>query len=108
MTIGERVRERRIELGLSVDDLARRLGKNRATVYRYENSYIENMPVGIIEPLAVALNTTPGYLMGWEDKQTACKVNHITVYVGNNEIVDFDLSSEQIAAVLTILENMKK
>ena len=53
MTIGERVRERRIELGLSVDDLARRLGKNRATVYRYENSYIENMPVGIIEPLGI-------------------------------------------------------
>lgn len=107
MTVGERIKDRRIELGLSVDDLAKRLNKNRATVYRYENSYIENMPVGILEPLAVALNTTPAYLMGWEDKKSACKVNHITVYLADNSIKDFDLSSEQVSAVLALLNTMK-
>ena len=70
MTIGERIRNRRKELGLSADDVAERLGKNRATVYRYESNYIENMPLSVLEPLAEALHTTPTYLMGWDDDPT--------------------------------------
>lgn len=50
---------------MSVDELAARLGKNRATVYRYEKGDIENMPVNVLEPLAEVLQTTPAYLMGW-------------------------------------------
>lgn len=64
MTIGDKIRARRHELGLSVDQLATRLGKNRATVYRYENGDIENLPLGILTPLAAALETTEGYLIG--------------------------------------------
>lgn len=66
-TIGERIHKRRLELGLSVDDLAAVLGKNRATVYRYENSSISNLPSGVLEPLARALQTTPEALMGWSE-----------------------------------------
>lgn len=68
MTIGERIRERRKELGLSVDELAERLNKNRATIYRYESNDIEKLPTTVLEPLANALGVTPAYLMGWEDK----------------------------------------
>lgn len=67
MTIGDRIRARRQELGFSVDELAARLGKNRATVYRYENGDIENLPVGILEPLASALGTSEAYLIGLVD-----------------------------------------
>lgn len=67
MKIGERIRQRRKFLGLSVDELAEKLGKNRATVYRYESSDIEKLPTTVLEPLADALKTTPAYLMGWED-----------------------------------------
>lgn len=66
-TIGKRIHDRRVELDLSVDDLAAMLGKNRATVYRYESDEIENFPMQIIEPLAKALKTTPAYIMGWDD-----------------------------------------
>lgn len=69
MTVGERIKQRRKELGLSVDDIAKKLGKNRATIYRYESNEIENMPTDVIEPLARVLNVSPAYLMGWEDKQ---------------------------------------
>lgn len=65
MTIGERIKQRRKELGLSVDEVADRLGKNRATVYRYESNDIENFPVGTLEPIAKILETTPAKLMGW-------------------------------------------
>lgn len=65
-TIGNRIRRKRLEAGLSVDDLAARLGKNRATVYRYESNDIDNFPISVIPPLAEILNTTPAYLMGWK------------------------------------------
>jgi transcriptional regulator with XRE-family HTH domain len=68
MTVGKRIKERRNELHMSVDELAVRLNKNRATIYRYEKGEIENLPIDILEPLAKALDTTPQYLMGWEDK----------------------------------------
>lgn len=67
MTMGKRIKERRLQLGMSADDLAEKLGKNRATIYRYEGDEIENFPVSVIEPLADALLTTPAYLMGWTD-----------------------------------------
>lgn len=70
MTVGERIKQQRQALGLSVDELAKRLGKNRATVYRYESNEIENLPLPVLEPLARALQTTPGYLMGWNDNDT--------------------------------------
>ncbi|WP_295163377.1 LexA family protein [Selenomonas sp. F0473] len=68
MSIGSRIKARRKSLGLSVDDIAERLGKNRATVYRYESDDIENLPSTVLEPLAKALRTTPAHLMGWKDK----------------------------------------
>lgn len=66
MTVGSRIREYRKKLGLSVDDVAEKLGKNRATIYRYESDDIENLPAPVLEPLAKILQTTPAELMGWE------------------------------------------
>ena len=47
--IGERIKNRRKMLGLSVDELAETIGKNRATIYRYESNEIENMSITILE-----------------------------------------------------------
>lgn len=69
MTVGERIKLRRQELGMSVDDLALKLGKNRATVYRYESDEIENLPINVIEPLSQILNVSPAYLMGWKNEK---------------------------------------
>ena len=71
MTIAERIRNRRLELGLSVDDLANRLQKNRATVYRYESNYIKSYSPDVMESLAKALETTPAYFYGYEDADPA-------------------------------------
>lgn len=73
MRIGERIKQRRLELGYTADTLAKMLNKNRATIYRYENGDIENMPIDVLEPLAKALNTTPAYLMGWSSEQSTKK-----------------------------------
>ena len=54
---------------MSADALGKRIGKNRATIFRYENGDIERLPIDILEPIAEALLTTPQFLMGWEDEE---------------------------------------
>lgn len=67
MTVGERIKNRRIELNLSAEEVAAKIGKNRATVYRYEKNDIKDMPTNVLEELAKILETTPSYLMGWTE-----------------------------------------
>ena len=69
MTVGLRIKQRRKELKISADELGKRLGKDRSTVFRYENGSIEKLPIDILEPIAKVLQTTPEYLMGWEEEQ---------------------------------------
>ena len=59
MNIGQRIKQRRKELKMSGEELANLLGKNRSTVFRYENGEIENLPLDVLEPIAQALQTTP-------------------------------------------------
>lgn len=77
MSIGSRIKQRRQEIGLTVDQVAEKIGKNRATVYRYESSEIEKFPIDVLSPLAEALQTTPAYLMGWDDNVESLPVNVI-------------------------------
>ena len=63
MTIGKQIRKRRKELKMSVDELARRIGKDRSTIYRYENGEIENMPIELLPQMVEALDTTPQELL---------------------------------------------
>jgi repressor LexA len=70
MDIADRIKKRRNELGITVDEIAEALGVNRATVYRYESKEIEKMPLTVLEPLAEVLKVTPYYLMGWTDDAT--------------------------------------
>jgi len=67
MTTGERMKERRKELGLSAEYVAEKLGVSPATIYRYEKGEIEKMPGNILEPISKILHTTPAYLMGWDE-----------------------------------------
>lgn len=101
MTIGERIKQRRIFLGLSADDLAGKLGKNRATIYRYESNFIEKMPTSIIQPLAEALQTTPAYLMGWQDEDN-------NIVKKNDAIADIILKLRTDDDFLKVVEGIKE
>lgn len=66
MTVGQRIRNRRLELEISVTELSKKIEKNRATVYRYENDSVEPSIAQLLK-IAKALNTTTGYLLGDTD-----------------------------------------
>ena len=62
-----KLKELRKSRGLTLDELAERVGTSKQTIHRYENGIITNVPPEKVESLAVALGTTPQELMGWED-----------------------------------------
>ena len=66
MAAGQRMKEKRKELGLSAEFIADKLGVSPATIYRYEKGDIEKIPGNILEQISKILKTTPAYLMGWE------------------------------------------
>jgi transcriptional regulator with XRE-family HTH domain len=97
MDIGQRIKQRRKELRMSADDLGKKLGKDRSTIYRYEKGDIENLPLDILEPIAAALYTTPQYLMGWE-----------SVEKKNDILSDIILKMNEDDKFLSIVEKLSK
>lgn len=85
MTTGERMKQRRKEIGFSAEKVAERLGVSPATIYRYEKGDIEKVPVDSLAELARILQTTPAYLMGWEECANSATPQPApkTVYNGN-------------------------
>ena len=68
--VGERVKERRTELNLSMGDLGKRLGVNKSTIQRYESKGVDPEKRYLVISLADALLTTPEWLTGLsEDKE---------------------------------------
>lgn len=100
------MRARRKELKMSADELAKRLGKDRSTIYRYEKGEIENLPLDILEPIAKALETTPAYLMGWEEELE--KKSDEQIEKSANRLADLflhiELKEEENLEFMTMLE----
>ena len=61
----------RLRAGMTLDDVAQKVGVSRQTIQRYESGVIQNIPSDNIEKMAKALNVSPGVLMGWESSETA-------------------------------------
>lgn len=69
MTVGKRIKQLRECKGLTQEDIAKKVGVAIQTIYKYENEIVTNIPLDKLEKIAKALQTTPAYLMGWEDSQ---------------------------------------
>lgn len=68
MTVGERIRKKRIELGYTQEELSIKAGyKSRSSVNKIENS--RDLPLPKVEKMAKLLECTPAYLMGWQDDE---------------------------------------
>ena len=67
--LANKLRAKRLENNLSLQEVADKLGISKVTVSRYETLDITNIPSDKIEGMAKLYNTTPAYLMGWESKK---------------------------------------
>ena len=87
--VGERVKERRLELNLTMPELGKRIGVNKSTIQRYEADGVDPKRTMIINGLAEALLTTPEWLTGLSeekeyDSRTLCSKEmegHIKKYL---------------------------
>ena len=87
--VGERVKERRTELNLTMPELGKRIGVNKSTIQRYEADGVDPKRTMIINGLAEALLTTPEWLTGLSeekeyDSRTLCSKEmeeHIKKYL---------------------------
>lgn len=69
MTIGERIKEKRIEMGMTQEELAKKAGyKSRSSINKIEVS--RDLPLDKVEQVARLLDCSPSYLMGWEEEFT--------------------------------------
>ena len=67
-TLYDRIKSRRTELGLTVEELAHKMGyKDKSSISKIENGKAD-IPQSKIAAFADALQTTPAYLMGWEEQ----------------------------------------
>ena len=79
--IVKRIKKRRLELKYSFQDLADKTNMSKSTLQRYETGTIKNLPLDKLEVLASALQTTPSYLMGWDEVKEEPKKKGIKIPV---------------------------
>lgn len=61
------IREQRARTGKTLEQIGKEIGVAKATVQRWESGEIKDMRRDKLVALARALETTPAYLMGWEE-----------------------------------------
>ena len=103
VAIGQRIKRRRKELSMTADELGERLGKDRATIYRYESGSIENMPIGLLTPLAEALDVSVEYLIGNEALQKTASTSS-----RSPDVLDVVVRLHSDPQFLKVVEKMSK
>ena len=66
MTMGMRIRECRVKMGMTQEELAEALFTKKCTISAYETGKID-VKVSILRDIAKVLNTTAGYLMDGDE-----------------------------------------
>ena len=72
--IGDRIYALRKSRGLTLEELAARVGTSKQNIHRYERGTVANIPREKIVLLAEALGTTPAALVGWDGSTSSLDV----------------------------------
>lgn len=69
MEMNEKIKMLRQKYNLTLEEVGNSVGVGKSTVRKWENGDIANMRRDKIAKLAIALHTTPAYLLGWEEPE---------------------------------------
>lgn len=117
MAIKDRLKLQRARQNMTLEEVAQKVGVTRATIQKYENGIISNIPSDKIEALAKALDTSPAYIMGWEDENgtpipiiPTKKIDHseniIKIAGRDGSYTEKRLTDDQVKALRLILDQM--
>ena len=71
MSVGLRIKAAREQKNLTLEEVAKRCETTKQTIFKYENEIVTNIPYEKIVLLSKALDVTPSYLFGWEEKKSS-------------------------------------
>lgn len=98
MTIGERIKELRKQKRIPVDLIAEKLGVSKTTIYRYEDSSIEKIPVHVFDQLCEILQVTPSELMGNTVNQKEISNDLPAAFSNAQDAMEFIIKTPTLAA----------
>lgn len=91
MDMAERIKERRISMGFTQEELGEKLGLQKSAIAKYENGRVENIKRSVIANMAKVLECSPAYLMGWEDNPSSNKDTSIVLSPKDDRDIAKDL-----------------
>ena len=74
MQMGEIIKKKRIEMGMTQEELAEKLGLQKSAIAKYENGRVENIKRGTIQRMSEVLNCSASYLMGLDGSTQARRI----------------------------------
>lgn len=116
MTVNwDKVRRRREELNMTMDDLGRAIGVQRSAINKYEKGKIKNVSIMTIDALSKALGVSPGYLMDLEPQEDPEPPKRMYAQVAapkTQNVIDLDQYEkasvgEQIKSILNVWEKTR-
>ena len=78
MTIGQRIRAARERKDMTLEEVATRCNTTKQTIFKYENEIVTNIPYDKIVLLSNALEVSPSYLFGWDEKKDSPSKTSLT------------------------------
>ena len=100
MSIGHNIRQKRLQKGLTLEDVANLVGVSRQTLSRYENDKI-NIPIEKLKLLSAALGTTPSSLIDCD--YTNCEETDNSHFLSSNT---YNTLSEDEQSLLALYRSM--
>lgn len=71
MNLGEKIKIARDNAGLTQEELGKKCGTTKQTIFKYETGVVTNIPIDRLELIAEAVGVSAASLLGWESKQPA-------------------------------------
>lgn len=69
MNLGERIKIARDKAGLTQEELGKKCGTTKQTIFKYEAGVVTNIPLDRLELIADAVGVSAASLLGWEKEQ---------------------------------------
>ncbi|MBS1347931.1 MAG: helix-turn-helix transcriptional regulator [Firmicutes bacterium] len=96
MDFKDKIKARRKELGLTLEDVGQIVGVSKTTIQRWESGEIKNQRRDKIIKLAQALQTTPTNLMGWADAAATAQTQQHQLLGANEQLENLFYDIEQL------------
>ena len=118
----KRIKQRRLECGYTLAEVAELIDVKESTVQRYESGEIKNLKYDTMVKLANIFKCSPAYLMGWTSNKAegaaeykkADALSDIYLKIKNNptfyKLVEklYELNDQQLEAVYNMLSTFEQ